>query len=171
MQYVKVPDDKTSSDCKNILNRISKDTEATVNIKEENQNIEIQHNDSIKELDISKVLKAISIGFSYDKAMEIFRDPLVRFEVIDIKKSTRNYKEFKRQKGRIIGENGKSKRVISELTDAQIQVHRDKVGIIGDTNDTLKAREAIMRILDGSPHAHVYSSLEKYQRKKNKKVI
>lgn len=171
MQYVKVPDDRTSSDYKKILSRLSEETKATINVREEDQNIEIHHKDSIKELDISKVLKAVGLGFSYNQAMKIFRNELVRFEMINLKKRTRNYKEFKRQKGRIIGENGKSKRVMSELTDAKIQVHRDKVGIIGETNDAIKAREAVMKILEGSPHSHVYSSLEKYQRQKNSKIM
>lgn len=171
MQYLKVPDDSTSFFKKETLSKLSDETGADIQFNEEDQNIQVEHAESVKEIDVLNVLKAIFMGFSYTVAINLFREPMTRFELINIKDKTRNYKEFKRQKGRVIGENGKAKRVMSDLTDASIEVHNDKVGIVGDMNDAMKAREAVMKILNGSPHSHVYNSLEKYKRKKNRRKL
>lgn len=168
MQYLKVPDDSTRFFEKETLNRLSEETQADIQFNEDDRNIQVEHSQSVKEMDVLNVLRAMFMGFDYSECIELFNNPMTRFESINIKNKTRNYKEFKRQKGRIIGENGKAKRVMSDLTDANIQVHNDKVAILGDMNDAIKAREAVMKILSGSPHSHVYDSLEKYKRKKNR---
>lgn len=171
MQYLKVPDDSTGFFKQEILSRLSEETQADIQFNEDDQNVQIKHAESVKEMDVLNVLKAVFMGFDYSEAIRLFNEPMTRFELINIKDKTRNYKEFKRQKGRVIGENGKAKRVMSDLTDASIQVHGDKVGILGDMNDAMKAREAVMKILDGSPHSHVYNTLEKYKRRKNRKRL
>ena len=171
MQYLKVPDDSISFFEKETLSSLSEETGAEIQFNKKDQNIQVEHAESVKEIDVLEVLKAIFMGFDYTNAMKLFRNPMTRLEVINIKDKTRNYKEFRRQKGRVIGENGKAKRVMSDLTDASIEVYNDKVGIVGEINDAIKAREAVMKILNGSPHSHVYNSLEKYKRKKNRRKL
>lgn len=171
MQYVKVSDERITLFKDGLSSKIEEETGASIELNDTDRILKIEHEDSIKEMDISKVIKSISLGFDFSTSMQLINENLTRFETINIKKKTRNKKEFRRQKARIIGENGKAKRVVSDLTDAHIQVNGNKVGIIGDTSDAIKAREAIVKLLGGSPHAHVYEDLEKYQRKKNKTSI
>lgn len=168
MQYVKVSDDRINFLENNAVQKVEENTGADVYLNKADRMLEIEHEDSVTEMDIARVFEAISMGFDYETSAELMNEKMTRFEVINIKNQTRNDKEFRRQKGRIIGENGKTKRVVSELTEASIQVSGNKVGIVGDTGDAVRARKAIMKIVQGSPHSNVYSELEKYKRKKNR---
>lgn len=168
MQYVKVSDDRMTFLRDNAVSKITNNTDTSIELNKTDGILEIEHPDSVMEMDIARVFEAICMGFDLETAKQLMDDTLMRFEVIDIKTHTRNEKEFRRQKARIIGENGKAKRVVSDLTEASIQVNGNEVGIIGETSDSIKAREAIMKIIRGSPHSSVYNELEKYKRKKNR---
>lgn len=165
MKYVKVPDDrlnlfKTGNAKKTIENQ----TDAEVSIDDNAKTVSVHHSDSVKELDAKNVVEAVANGFGAERALKLSRDSTSHFSTINIRNMTRNKKEFKRQKGRIIGENGKTKEIISDLTGVMIEIYREKVSIIGGDRDVRKARDAIMSLIRGKPHQDVYRSLEKYKK-------
>lgn len=167
MKYVKIPDDRTRKFRKDFLKRISEDTRARIRM-DEDANLSIRHENSIKEVEVKEVIEALTVGFSYNNAHLLYEKDLHRLEFIDIRKQTRNKKDFRRQKGRIIGENGRCKDRVEELTDVSIEVAGEKVGIIGNISDCIKAKRAILSLISGTPHSGVYRELEKYKRKKKK---
>ncbi len=71
---------------------------------------------------------------------------------------------MKRLKGRVIGEGGRSRKTIEELTGSYISIYGKTICIIGEPEGAPNARRAVESLLKGSPHGNVYKWLEK-QRK------
>lgn len=169
MKYVKVPDDRlTLFENGNAKTTVENETEAKVSIDEEAKIVSVRHDNSVKELDAKRVIQAITNGFEVYEALKLSREPMNQLTTVNIRDMTRNNKEFKRQKGRIIGENGRTKELISELTGASVSVYRDKVSIIGNDRDARKARYAVVSLIRGRPHQDVYRDLEKYKKNRVK---
>jgi ribosomal RNA assembly protein len=77
--------------------------------------------------------------------------------------------DIKRVQGRIIGMNGKTRRIIEELTDTSVSVYGHTVGIIGTVEQVQIAREAIEMLVKGSMHGTVYRFLQRKRRELKKK--
>ena len=71
---------------------------------------------------------------------------------------------MERLKGRVIGEKGKSRRVIEELTGCHISVYGKTIGIIGEASDVHLAHQAVGMLLQGSMHKTVFQFLEKQKK-------
>lgn len=165
MKYVQVPDDRlTLFENDNAKTVVENETEAEVSIDEDAKTVSVSHENSLKELDAKRVVEAIADGFAVHNALKLAREPMNQLATVNVRDMTRNDKEFKRQKGRIIGENGRTRELISELTGVTISIHRDKVSIIGSDRDVRKARNAVVSLIRGKPHQDVYRDLEKYKK-------
>ena len=111
-----------------------------------------------------ETLKAIGRGFSPDRAFRLFGDD-VYLEVIDITSyAGRSDKARTRLKGRVIGEAGKTRKIIEETTGAAVSVYGKTVSLIGTPKQLEVAREAVHMLLGGAPHSVVYSFLERKRR-------
>jgi len=118
-----------------------------------------------KSIDIymaKKVLEALSIGFSLDDALLLKKEDYM-LEKLNLKDFARK-SQLRRVKGRVIGAKGKSKNVISELTDTSIVIRDYDVAIIGRTVDVDITLKALRSLIRGAPHANVYSFLERSRR-------
>ena len=72
----------------------------------------------------------------------------------------------------LIGKDGKSRKLLEQLTNCDICVYGKTVGIIGSVERDLIARRAVEMILNGSMHATVYKFLETEKRKtKNREFV
>jgi ribosomal RNA assembly protein len=109
---------------------------------------------------------AIAKGFSPERARRLLDDESM-LNVIDIKYYTGDsIKALERVKGRIIGREGKARKIIEELTDTYISVHGHYVGIIGEANNVKLATDAVTMIINGSMHSSVYSMLQRVRSKR-----
>lgn len=107
------------------------------------------------------VVKAIGRGFNPDIARLLLK-PEYTIEVLTVSDYTgKQPKKIKRFKGRVIGEEGKSRKTIETLTETYINVYGKTISIIGITENVTIARRAVESLLAGSPHASVYKWLEK----------
>jgi ribosomal RNA assembly protein len=79
--------------------------------------------------------------------------------------------DIKRLSGRIIGREGKTRRLIEELTDAYVSVYGHTVGIIGATEEAEIARQAVEMFIRGRLHTSVYRFLHVKRRELKKKKI
>jgi ribosomal RNA assembly protein len=70
-----------------------------------------------------------------------------------------------RIKGRIIGQNGKSRKTIEELSGAYMSVSGHTVALIGEFEEVRLANDAVIMILKGSTHKTVYAMLQQSKRK------
>jgi ribosomal RNA assembly protein len=93
-------------------------------------------------------------------------------EVIDLRQTVgKSPADIQRLKGRIIGKDGKTRRIIEELTDADISVYGHTISIIGNFDQTHAAREAILMLIKGSQHSTVYRFLQKKRQELKRKRL
>jgi len=117
-----------------------------------------------------EVVKAIGRGFSPERAFRLFEEDQY-LDIIEIKDFVGDSeKAMQRMRGRVIGESGKMRRTIEQMTGAYVSVFGKTVSIIGDPEQIRTARTAIQMLLSGSEHSSVYRFLEREKAKK-KNVI
>ena len=131
------------------------DAEGEVSVVEENPDDPVA---AMKALDI---VKAIGRGFSPQNAYRLL-DDMEYLELIDMKDYVGGKAEhLVRLRARVIGSNGKTRRLIEELTGATVSVYGSTIGMIGQPEQVDVARRAVDMILRGSEHATVYRFLER----------
>ncbi|MHA2272443.1 MAG: KH domain-containing protein [Candidatus Hodarchaeales archaeon] len=101
-------------------------------------------------------VQAIGRGFSPQRAFALL-DPDIFLEIIPLEGPP---KWIQRMRGRLIGERGKTRRIIEQNTDAQISVFGQTVAIIGTLEEIKAAKEAIEMLLRGDRHSSVYRYLQ-----------
>ncbi len=113
-----------------------------------------------------RVVEAIGRGFSPQRASRLIEEEAA-FEVIDLRDfAGKSENALDRIRGRIIGLDGKSRRVIEELTECYLSIYGRTVAIIGDPTEMRLAIEAVKMLASGSPHRTVYNMLQKARTKK-----
>jgi len=118
------------------------------------------------------VVTAIGRGFSPERAFRLLRNEDATLEVIDLRQMVgKSPADIQRLKGRIIGRDGKTRRIIEELTEADISVYGHTVSIIGNFEQANAAREAILMLIKGSQHSTVYRFLQKKRQELKKEKL
>ncbi len=111
-------------------------------------------------LSVTDFVVAVGRGFSPEKAMMVLDDDWY-LEVIDIREYVgKKPAHIARMRARVIGTNGKTRRLFEELTGAYMSVYGNTVALIGDTFQLDVARKALDMLLSGSEHSAVYRFLE-----------
>lgn len=116
--------------------------------------------DSISVFEFKEVINAIARGFAPENAFKLF-ELRYSFELVDIKDFGKTKNRVRVLRGRVVGTEGKARRNLECLTNCNIIVFGNTVGIIGREEDVLLAKEAVERILEGALHGRVYGWLEK----------
>jgi len=120
--------------------------------------------DPLKLMKARDIVRAISYGFNPDVAMLLADDDMF-LEVIDLKQHSSGRREdIIRIAGRVIGEKGKARRMIEELTGAHISIYRQYVAIIGNYDQVRIAKTAVEMLINGRQHATVYKYLVRARR-------
>jgi ribosomal RNA assembly protein len=108
------------------------------------------------------VVTAIGRGFAPEHAFRLIRNEANIFDVVDLRLVFgRSESDIKRVKGRIIGANGKTRKLIEELTEADVVVYGHTVGLIGTFEQVDAARNAVQMLVSGSQHHTVYKYLQR----------
>ncbi len=108
------------------------------------------------------IVTAIGRGFPPEVAYRLIRNEDDIFDLIDLRVIFgRSESDIKRIKGRIIGAEGKTRKLIEELTEADVVVYGHTVGIIGSFSEADAARNAIQMIIEGCEHHTMYNYLQK----------
>jgi ribosomal RNA assembly protein len=108
------------------------------------------------------VVTAIGRGFSPEHAFRLIRNEDEIFDFINLREVFgRSESDIKRVKGRVIGANGKTRKLIEELTDASVVVYGHTIGFIGTFERLDVAKNAVQMLIDGSQHHTVYKYLQK----------
>jgi len=103
---------------------------------------------------------AVGRGFNPQVAFALL-DEEMYLEIINMKLIVgTNPNKLVRFRGRIIGKEGRTRKIIEETTGTRISVFGNTVGIIGPYERLKVARDAIHMILQGSKHGTVYAFLE-----------
>ena len=166
MRSIRIPSDRVGTligkngETKKIIEKVSGikldiDTEGEILFNEEAKGV-----DPLMALKIIDVLKAVGRGFNPDRAMRLFEDDEY-LDVIDLKEVVGDKSnQLGRIRGRLIGTDGKTRRIIEELTGCHMSVYGNTVSLIGNSVSLPVAKHAIELILNGSEHATVYHYLE-----------
>ena len=171
MQVVKIPSERVgvllgaSGETKDYLEErmkvsLSVDTDGEVEISGE----------PLEEFIAKDVVKAIGRGFDPQVALKLLSDDY-GFKIIDLRDFSNNEKSMHRIIGRIIGEKGRTKQIITEEVGSLVAVYGHTVSVIS-TLDTLDyAMTAIFKLIEGANHSTVYAYLEKCRRKINEAEV
>ncbi|MFH1721418.1 MAG: KH domain-containing protein [Candidatus Altiarchaeota archaeon] len=163
MQYVRIPQERIAvliGSKGEIKKEIELRTQTKLSIEETEVSVE---GESVDEWISKDIIKAIGRGFNPEKAFRLLGDENI-LEVIDL----RDYggvseKNMARLKGRVIGEKGRSWKVIEDLTGAFLAVYGKTISIIGSYGEVDIAKRAVDMLLSGSNHSNVYRFLERSQ--------
>ncbi len=171
MQYVKIPQKRLGALIGNegaTMRKIESRAHVRLKIDSETHQIRIEHTGNpIDELTAADIIKAIGRGFKPRDALLLLKDETMTFELIDIKRSSRNENDLRRLKSRLIGKHGRSRELMEELTGAKISIYGSTLGIIGSYNQVELVRSAVEMILDGARHGSVYGFLERKRQEAN----
>jgi ribosomal RNA assembly protein len=114
------------------------------------------------------IIRAMARGFSPKKAFALL-DEDARLIIISLREFVgTSQRQLRRVAGRIIGENGRTRRVIEQTTETKVSVYGRTVSIIGVDPGIEYARKAIDMLIEGAPHNVVYTHLEKMRRELNR---
>ena len=172
MQHVKVPDDRIGvliGAGGETMREIEQRAEVRLDIDSETGNVRVEKvGDPVTGLKGPDIVKAIGRGFAPEEAMRLLDDELMLFEIIDIDAASRNRNDLRRHKGRLIGEDGRTRELMEELTGANVVIYGSTMGVIGMPTQVDIVRSAAEMLLDGAPHGAVYSFLERKRREELK---
>lgn len=112
-----------------------------------------------------EIILAIGRGFSAEKAMRLLKGEN-SLRVIDLREfAGKSPTQIERIKSRIIGEGGRVRKNVEDLSGASISVYGRTVAIIGEGRELSSAVHAITSLSNGSTHGKVYNSLQESRKK------
>ncbi len=169
MLYVKVPKSRIGAligkegETKKRVEALTK-TKINVDSVYGDVSIDDRDSDGFMAMKAMDFVQAVGDGFSPERAWRIFKED-VYFEEIDIKEFVgKRENRIRVVKGRIIGKNGKTRKIIEEMSGAEISIYGNTIAIIGEYYQLETAKKAIEMLLQGSKHATIYGYLEKRRR-------
>ncbi|MFB6173605.1 MAG: pre-rRNA-processing protein PNO1 [Halobacteriales archaeon] len=174
MQHVKVPQDRIGvliGEGGETMREIERRAEVRLDIDSENHSVRIEDvsdGDPVRALKTPDIVRAIGRGFPPEDALRLLENDMMMFETVDIQQAARNKNDLKRQKGRLIGKEGRTRELFEELTGAAVVVYGTTLGVIGMPKQVDVVRSAAEMLLDGAPHGAVYSFLERKRREELK---
>jgi ribosomal RNA assembly protein len=164
MQHVKIPQDRIGvliGEGGETLREIEDRAEVRLDVDSETGQVKVESTgDPVTALKGPDIVKAIGRGFAPEEAMRLLDDEMMLFDIIDVGAAARNQNDLQRHKGRLIGEGGRTRELMEELTGASVVIYGSTLGIIGDPEQVDAVREAAEMIIEGAPHGTVYSFLE-----------
>ncbi|MBI4141602.1 RNA-processing protein [Candidatus Woesearchaeota archaeon] len=143
-----------------VKKQIEQSTCVTLDIDSNEGEVKLIGNDALGLYSCREIVRAISRGFNPEIALLLLKQDY-GFEMINIADFAGTKNDAVRLKGRVIGEGGKSRKVIEELTDCHVSVYGKTVSLVGGLEWLPSARRAVESLLSGSPHSSVYHWLEK----------
>jgi ribosomal RNA assembly protein len=175
--FVKIPLDRVGvligpkGKTKSTLEKIFR---VTLDIESSSGSVEIKmslaDNDVSNLFAVQNVVKAIGRGFNPKKAEKLAEEDYDLI-IIDLEDYAKSKNAIARIKGRIIGKDGSSRRMLEELTGTFISVYGDTVSIIGKSNNLETAREAVTMLIKGAFHKTVWNFLYAERRKREQDRI
>ncbi len=112
-------------------------------------------------LQAKDIVLAIGRGFSPERAFRLFSEDNT-LDIIDLHDFFgKNEAEIRRVDGRIIGREGKTRRILEELTGTAISVSGHTVSIIGAYEAVMMAKDALEKLIRGRQHGTVYKFLRR----------
>lgn len=136
--------------------KIQDETKTKITISSEDGDVRIEGEDALKVITTKNIVKAVGRGFNPDIALKLINEEFI-LDIINIQDfSGKSKKAAERLKARVIGTEGKAKRMLEKMTNTEVQVYGKTVAIIGKQEDVYLARRGVEIILNGAPHNNAY---------------
>ena len=140
------------------------DTNTKIDVDSNEGDVFISGKDALGLYTAREVIRAIGRGFNPEIARLLLKQDYI-FEYMSLEDYVGKSKNILlRLKGRVIGKEGKSRRLIEELSEAFISVYGKTICIIGLPESASIAKKAVEALLRGNTHANVYKWLERKRR-------
>lgn len=121
--------------------------------------------DPVKAFKLPDVIKAVGRGMAPKRAIQLLQDEWF-FEMVDLREHVgKRSNQQRRIRARIIGSEGKIRKMIERHTNTEISIYNSTVVLVGEENGLASARQAIEMLARGSEHGTVIKYLEKKRRK------
>ncbi|MFH1642668.1 MAG: KH domain-containing protein [Nanoarchaeota archaeon] len=154
-----------------VKKRLEEETKTKLEIDSKEGDVFVLGNDAIGLYTAREIIRAIGRGFNPDIAQLLLKPDYV-FEIVDVRDyAGKSQESALRLKGRVIGKEGKSRRLIEELSESYVSVYGKTISIISTVQYALIAKQAVESLLKGSTHANVYKFLEKKRREIKRKEV
>lgn len=140
---------------------IEKKTGTILTIDSDDGLVEIESEDPIAVIRTAEMVRAINRGFSPERAAMIFEDEDMMLDILDLSNVCTTPKQMERLRGRIIGKEGRAREQIEDMSGAILSVQGKTVAIIGMMDQVKTARTAVEMLVEGLPHATVFSFLDR----------
>lgn len=149
-----------------VKKQIETETKTGIDVDSKEGDVTIHGQDGLGIYTAKSIVLAISRGFNPEIGFLLLKTDYM-LEILNLKEYARSKNDYLRLKGRVIGAEGKARRLIEDITECYVSVYGKTIAIIGEPENLTVARRAVESLLKGSPHSSVYKFLEK-QRKKMK---
>lgn len=124
--------------------------------------VKIEAKDPVNLLKAKSIIFGMSRGFSLEE-VECLTDDDYALEIIHLVDILgKDERALKRYRSRVIGENGRVKEKIEQMTNVKIAVSGKTIVIVGKYDDVEKAKKAIGMILQGSMIKTALSYLSRF---------
>jgi len=143
-----------------VKKELEKLTNTKINVDSHEGYVFITGDDAINLFNARELVKAIGRGFNPEYAKLLLKGDNV-LEIVNVNEFAKTKNSSERLKGRVIGKEGKARKLIEDLTECYVSVYGKTVSIIGNISRVLYAKKAIEMILKGSKHSNVYAYLER----------
>ena len=153
-----------------VKKEIEEITHTKIRVDSDEGDVSIRGEDAVGLYSAKEIATAIGRGFNPEIAKTLLRGENV-FDQINLSDFSRNPAHFTRLKGRIIGSEGKCRKLIEELSETNVSVYGKTISIIGEPHNVSIARRAVNTLLKGSPHSTVYRWLERNRATLKRKAI
>jgi len=170
-KLIRIPNDRVAvliGKSGSVKSKIEELCHVSLDIDGETGEVFITSRDNVEKIQPFKAMEivtAIGRGFSPENAMTLLQDENV-LHIIDLREfAGKSHASVERIKGRIIGEGGRARRNMENLSGTHISVYGKTVSIIGDASKLRLAVDAISSISSGSMHGAVYTKLESTNRR------
>ncbi len=150
--------------------RIEQEAGIKLDVDSDEGDVYIKGEDALNLYTGREIIRAISRGFNPDIALLLLRSDYV-LEVINLADVTKKKEVMSRLKGRVIGEGGKTRRLIEELSEVNVSIYGKTICMLGQAENIYIAKTAIQNLLQGSPHSGVYRWLEKRRHEIKKREL
>ena len=147
-----------------VKKEIERKMDVDLHIDSDEGDVTITGENSLKVYEASSVVKAIGRGFNPRLAALLYSEDYMLDIMVIQDFIGRSKKHLMRIKGRIIGKEGKARKLIEAATETHISVYGKTIGIIGKVEQVAVARQALEMLLEGSPHGNVFKWLEHKKR-------
>lgn len=117
-----------------------------------------------------QAIEALSLGFKLEDVLSLSDDEWC-LEVIDLSELARNLDDLRRIKARIIGEEGKARKNLEQMSGVKIVIGDKMVGLLGECGNVNVARKAVLMLARGRTHGGVYGYLRAAGRELKRKKL